>query len=299
MSPWPNFFIAGVPKAGTSSLYSHLEQHPELYLSPVKEPHFFSQIRPKPELRAFFKHVSKASDYQALFTAGTEYDLRGEASTSYFWDQQAPFRIRETISNPRFIILLREPIARAHSHYLDDSREGIERRNFFEAVLEESKQPQEELGWGRTSLYLDNSLYTERLERYFSLFGRQAVLVLVFEEFIAAPREHLRKVFEFLGVDPELADSVRLTHKNRYSKPRGRLASAILGSAHIRLLARRLTPPSVRQYARGKLLVAGQKPEIDPACRSFLQQFFSQDIESSEELLETSLPWRAKLGEPT
>ncbi len=187
--------------------------------------------------------------------------------------------------------MLRNPIARAHSHYLDDVREGIERRDFFQALSEELSLPADKRGWGRSSLYIDNSLYAERLRRYFEIFGRERVLVLLFEEFIASTRHHLKRVFRFLGVDASIADEIDLSHENPYSRPRGRLARAVLGSSVVRVSARLAVPPALRQFARSQLLVVEEKPAIDAESRELLQMLFREDVRACKDLLGLELPW--------
>ncbi len=84
---WPNLFVVGAAKAGTTSLYRELARHPAIYMSPMKEPHFFSQIQPAPAREDFFPHLSDEDEYLALFKGATTEELLGEASTSYLWDR--------------------------------------------------------------------------------------------------------------------------------------------------------------------------------------------------------------------
>ena len=75
---WPNLFLVGAAKAGTTSLYDSLARHPAIYMSPMKEPHFFSRIEPAPSWEGFFPHVSDEAEYLALFKGAGNEDLLGE-----------------------------------------------------------------------------------------------------------------------------------------------------------------------------------------------------------------------------
>ena len=126
---WPNLFLVGAAKAGTTSVYDELARHPAIYMSPMKEPHYFSRIQPSPERAAFFPHVTDEDEYMALFDGVTEERLVGEASTSYLWDASAAERIQSVAPEASILIMLRNPVERAYSQYWNDVREGIEARS--------------------------------------------------------------------------------------------------------------------------------------------------------------------------
>jgi hypothetical protein len=122
--PWPNLFIVGAAKAGTTSLYHYLAQHPDIYMAPVKEPHFFSRIHPAPELEAFFPHVSDEADYLSLFANAHAETVRGEASTSYLSHPDVADAIWQKRPEAKIVIMLRDPVERAYSNYWYDVREA-------------------------------------------------------------------------------------------------------------------------------------------------------------------------------
>ena len=150
MQPEPNFFIVGAPKAGTTSLYHYLDQHPQIYMSPIKEPNYFaSEIRPEnfceelqprvqrdqDELREYLRGptfqkrfggiVAEWSDYLRLFqNAGAENAI-GEASVCYLWSQTAARNISAKIPSARIVMILRDPVERAFSQYLQMSASGL------------------------------------------------------------------------------------------------------------------------------------------------------------------------------
>src|ERR1700683_2812112 len=119
----PDFFIAGVPKAGTTALHPALARHPELYMSPVKEPKFFLTDGPPPaeggpgDAKTYREHIWRRSDYEALFSQAPAGKLRGESTPFYLYNQQAQVRIKALIPGARLIVVLRDPVERAHSNW--------------------------------------------------------------------------------------------------------------------------------------------------------------------------------------
>src|SRR5690606_19343056 len=141
---------------------------------------------------------------------------------------------REFNADTRIIIMLREPVQRAYSHYLNDVREGYEKRPFLTAIEEDLRA--ERKGWGVSSLYVDLGRYCEQVRRYLNMFPGQ-VLVLFFDEFIRVPLAALRQTFSFLGVDPAFADRVELEVHNPYAEPAS-LGRVLLGSGVARTAER-------------------------------------------------------------
>ena len=175
---WPNLFVVGAAKAGTTSLHYYLNQHPDIYMSPLKEPHFFSQISPAPELKSFFQSVQNEAEYLALFAGAHNEAVVGEASTSYLWDEQAPNRIYSSVPRAKLVIMLRNPVDRAYSHYLNDAREGIETRAFLEAVTQDFQRQTK--GWGVSQLYVDLGFYCGQVSRYLNTFPRDRIFYRLF-----------------------------------------------------------------------------------------------------------------------
>jgi hypothetical protein len=283
---WPNLFIVGAAKAGTTSLYRYLDAHPDVYMSPMKEPHFFSRIEPAPRLASFFPHVTDTRAYLDLFSAAGAARIRGEASTSYLPHEGAAEAIKDVRPDAKVIIMLRDPISRAYSHYWNDVREGIEKRSFEEAVNEELAGPPGR--WGASSLYVDSGFYAERLARYLDTFGDN-VLALVFEEFVADPGAQLEQTQRFLGVEPLPPSDFE--PRNVFALPRNRLSRSILGNGEMRDLARRLLPRRVRAYGRGLLVAPAAKTPMEPEIRRRLHDVYRSDVDRVSRLLGRALPW--------
>ena len=290
MQRWPNLFIVGAAKAGTTSLAYYLQQHPDVYVSPFKEPHHFSQIAPSPELRAFFPSVADEADYLKLFKDARQEKVLCEASTSYLWTEGTPERIFGRVPDAKIIILLREPVGRAYSHYLNDVREGTEKRPFLQAITEDYARQSK--GWGVSHLYVDLGLYCQQVEKYLSTFSPDNVYVEFFETFVGNPVPVLESVFGFLDVDPGFAQKVRLEEKNAFAVPRGGLSRALLASPVAREVIRAAVPRSLRMFMREKVLLQkADKPKMDPEARAFLQEVYKNEAACLEALIGKEAPW--------
>jgi len=132
MEVWPNFFIVGAPRAGTTSLYFYLKQVPEVYLSPVKEPNYFSvKIIPDDH---YLLPIRNKKNYLKLFEKVKDEKAIGEASPSYLEDPETPYLISQDVSDARIIAILRDPVERAFSHYLMMVSQGFEKLSFRKAL---------------------------------------------------------------------------------------------------------------------------------------------------------------------
>jgi hypothetical protein len=285
---WPNLFIVGAAKAGTTSLHDYLDQHPDAYMSPVKEPHFFSGIQPAPELAPFFPSIRDEESYRSLFSAAADEKIVGEASTSYLAYPRTAAAIKRVSPDARILIMLRDPVERAYSHYWNDVREGFEHRSFGDAVKDELQNGNR--GWGVSSMYVDCGVYADPVEAYLVEF-RQNVLVLFFEEFIADTRAELARTLAFLEIDPSVASRIDLTIQNPFVLPRSRMSARVMGSRHARRVARRAVPGPVRTRARRLMLKRAPKPPLEPEVRRLLEEVYRPDMERLPEVLSRRLPW--------
>lgn len=186
----PNFIILGSQKAGTTSLYQVLKQHPEIFMPEKKELNYFFHE----------DEYAKGDDYyQAYFAPAPEAAKAiGEASPGYICHPLAPERIHQLVPEAKLIVTVRNPIERAYSQYWDNRRSLSETYTFEEAIdtaLEENYQP------GKLG-YFSRGTYMQYIRRYLALFQAEKLLVLPFEDLKANPQAFFRRCFEFLGVAP-------------------------------------------------------------------------------------------------
>lgn len=202
----PNFFVLGAAKAGTTALYHALAQHPDIYMSPVKEPHFFA-FEGEPPLFAGplgdsyrRRTVWQAGAYAALFAAATSQRAIGEASVGYLFMSHAPGRIRRQLPASRLIAILRQPADRAYSSYLMmRSRPLDPAATFEEALAQEARGARE--GWLPVFRHKELSHYCAYLGRYYALFPAEQIKVCLYEDWQSQPLALLQDIFRFLRVD--------------------------------------------------------------------------------------------------
>lgn len=225
----PDFIIIGAQKSGTTSLYNFLAQHPQLLPSFRKEVHFFDGgINPYADnfkqgtawYRAHFPMRGRRNDGKKTF----------EASPSYMFNPLVPRRIAELLPDVKMIALLRNPTERAISHYFDVKRQNMESLPIHQALqaeerrLELAKRQRNYKAYAfRLHSYKSRGLYREQLERYFRYFARQQILVLQSKELLREPHVAMRRLFEFVGVDPgfKVADlAPRNVGKDKEPAPR-------------------------------------------------------------------------------
>lgn len=256
----------------------------------MKEPHFFSRIQPSASWEPFFPHVRDEQEYLALFRGATTEQLIGEASTSYLWDAEAADRIKRAVPEARILVMLRDPVQRAYSHYWNDVREGLEKRSFEEAVAEEHQRSGRG-GWGVTSLYLDCGRYADQVGRYLDRFG-EAVRVDFLEDYVSDKAGTVAGVYSFVGVGPVPAGPAQ-RRMNEISLPRNRLGRAVFSSGAARRLARAALPRSLRGRLRGALLEEADPPPMEPATRALLTEVFRPEAARLSALLGRPPPWDA------
>jgi hypothetical protein len=203
--PAPDFAVIGVPKAGTTALYDALAQHPDLYLSPVKEPKHFLSDGPPPtrggpgDAQTFQEHVWKVEEYQALFAAAPDHALRGEATPFYLYDLDAQRRLHRLRPDAKLIVVLRDPVERAHSNWQHLRSAALETEaDFVAACARELRRKAE--GYDSFWHYVSLGLYGQQLEHLFTLFPRDQVLLMRYRDVRDDPQPTLDLVCRFLGV---------------------------------------------------------------------------------------------------
>jgi hypothetical protein len=209
----PDFFIIGVPKAGTTALHVALARHPQLFLSRVKEPKFFLCDGPPPrsggpgDAKTFRERIWRREDYEALFADAPAGALRGESTPFYLHDPAAHRRIREAVPRAKLIALVRDPIDRAHSNWAHLWSAGLEPQRDFVAACR-LEQQRADAGWAQFWRYLELGRYGEQLERLYTVFSRDQVLVLRYRDLRSTPAESLDRICRFLGVTRGLVTAI-------------------------------------------------------------------------------------------
>ncbi|MEL6786501.1 MAG: sulfotransferase, partial [Cyanobacteria bacterium J06607_15] len=181
----PNFLIIGAAKAGTSSLYYYLKQHPDIYMSPIKETNFLALEGDElcyagPDQGINKTSITKLEDYQNLFKNVSTESAVGEASPIYLDSQKAIKNAQKYLPGVKLIAILRNPITRAFSSYSHLMRENLE-TNPFRAALDQEEE-RINLKWSHLYYYKQKGFYYQYLQRYFQEFDRNNIKVYLFED---------------------------------------------------------------------------------------------------------------------
>ena len=280
---WPNLFIVGVAKGGTTSLWRYLDRHPDIYMSPVKEPNFF--LAPGAPVK-----VPTEAEYLRLFAGVRSEHWLGESSPRYFTDPRVPERIRSTVPEARILVTLRDPVERAWSHYWHNVKFGVEGRPFAEAVEEQLADPSVGASDKPWNTYVSWGMYAPPLRRFLDMFG-DGVHVLVFEELKENPQREVASTLGFLGLGVDAAHAPPLAAHNAFALPRNWLAGKLMASPRARAAGRAIFREPVRSGVERIIVRRGSKPGLEEALRIRLREAFADDREALAQLLGCRLPW--------
>lgn len=292
----PTFLAIGVAKAGTTSLYHYLQQHPQIYMSPIKEPHFFCfGEAPLPPFtgpgseNVQARITTTLAAYQALFAGWGTEKVAGEVCTTNFMPR-ACARIKQYIPDARLIVILRQPAERAYSQFLHMQRVGWEPcANFAQALAAEPWRVQQP--WLPTLCHTQPGFYYPILRQYLDCFAPEQLRVYLYEEWQAQPVRILQEIFTFLQVDPHFVPDMQIRH-NSAAVPRSRWLLRLLRNApHFSNRLKPLAPAYLRQRLRQLLTTYNrtEPPPLDPQLRAQLIDLYRTDILQLQGLLGCDL----------
>jgi len=295
----PNFFIIGAARAGTTSLYYYLRQHPQIFMSPRKEPRFFA-FEGRTEQKGPFgsrplpPYSTKWEEYIKLFDKVKDEKIIGEASTIYLYHPEAPKRIKRYLGeNVKLVAILRNPIERVISHYMYNLRLGAEPCSTFEEAIE-AEEVRVAQGWVEFFHYKRMGLYGQQLQRYLDVFSRNNLKIFLYEDFQEDPISIVKQVFEFLEIEnsfiPDTSKVFNPSGNTRFS-----LLSFLIRQTPrpVKRLAKALLPEGIRykvvEWEMWRNVRPAQKPQISSEIRKSLLEYYRQDILKLQELLNRDL----------
>jgi Sulfotransferase domain len=292
----PNLFIAGAPKCGTSSLYDYLRQHPQVFMSPRKEPQFFGSDLQRRQLNSY-KFLRNETEYLQLFDKVTNETVIGEASTTYFFSTKAAEDIKAFNPAARIIIMLRNPVEMIYSLYYQLLTQLVEDKPTFEEALAAEERRKQGLDIPKLAYMPDALAYrnighlTQHVRRYLDVFARDKVHIIIFDDFKADTARAVRETFDFLSIDPDYPVDVEIANPN--SVTRSMALARILSNPPEAVLkiGRPLLPvarPIYRTLGRFNNR-ATSRPPMKAALRATLRAEFKPDIEQLSQLLGRDL----------
>ena len=289
----PNFLIIGAAKAGTTSLYGYLVQHPQVYMSSIKEPRFFALEGEKLDFRGPAQSINHTSvttlaEYSQLFQEVTSQTAIGEASTVYLSHPKAPERIKHYIPDVKLIAILRDPSERAFSSYLHLVRDGYETLSFAEALEAEASRIKD--NWQPLWYYKERGFYYQQLQRYFEIFAPEQIEIYLYEDLAKDSTGVIQNITRFLEVDDTFAPD--LERKNVSGIPKNRLVQNLLTKKNpLKSVLKPLLPESLRQSVIQNISQRnlGAKPTLSPQMRQNLIAIYQEDILKLQELIQRDL----------
>ena len=284
MTRRPDLFIIGAPKSGTTSLYMYLREHPDIFMSEIKEPMYFCPDVYRTS-RDRFHYGRDEGQYLELFAhAGTEQRL-GEASTHYMSSPAAPELINAFQPQAYIIAVLRNPVEMAYAWHGERVYKRVENAPFTLALLASDEG----------SKYRDVGRYATHLSRWISRFGRDRVHVIIFDDFVTQTAAEFKRTLTFLQVASAYEPESFAAHNNVSSKsrlvpllhtPPGRMAASVvrrsLGMSRSRQLSDAIRRTTL--FDRGRA-----RPPLSPALSERLWEIYRDEVEGAGRILGRDL----------
>ncbi|MFD1678000.1 sulfotransferase family protein [Alicyclobacillus fodiniaquatilis] len=289
----PNFFIIGAAKSGTTSLFHYIQQHPDVFMSDVKEPHYFCS----PDFPERFQGVGDEgfSDqtirtrqrYLNLFRGVKNERVIGEASVYYLVYPNVAQRIKDFNPNAKMIVILRNPVERAFSAYMHTIRDNRESLSFEKALQMEAQR--KEQGYQPLWWYTEVGYYAQQLAIYMSTFAPEQLKVFLYED-LRRSDMLLAELLQFLELRDDVVIDTTIRH-NVSGAPKARALYDFLAKPNIvKEAVKPFLPPQFRQkigHQMKNLILSQIRPA--PAIVDFLKSEFREDILNLQDLIHRDL----------
>ena len=277
-----SFICPGAQKSGTTTLFNMLGQHPSVYLPSQKELYYFNDDR---------RYKKGSGYYESFYSEAGNDRIWGDITPDYMLFPECSQRIRSYNPDVKLIVMLRNPADRAFSHYLMNKRYTDEGKSFEEALEKESGRLNGQYGRTMKFSYIERGFYYKQLERYYDVFPRENIKIVIFEEFIK----------NMPGVMAELEDFLGINRFNDYKKP-DRINEGYLPKKRwiayikrhfvrpVRGLYNKMLPEGLRDKIRDATDEGKLPKELMPeGVGSKLMDIFADDIKALENLIGRDL----------
>lgn len=306
----PTFLVVGAVKAGTTSLHEYLNQHPGIFMSPVKETNFFSDadmqfgkfnvdyrqdidcdiekyLAGPMDKKIHIAHIRTWDQYTRLFRDVTNQKAIGEVSNSYLYCPSTADAIHSRLPEVKIVMILRNPVERLFSQYLMNLKLGKIITGDLLTEIQKDRDKKDK-GWGVSHLYLEVGMYYEQVKRYLDIFSKDKVHIILYDDFKKAPAATMQRLFDFLGVDPLFQLDMSLKY-NEAGLPRFGKLNYWLTQTGIYGLSKKLFPDSLKSRIKSLIYTKKNIPVISEQEKQWLIHYYAEDIRRLEKLLNTSL----------
>jgi hypothetical protein len=289
----PNFIIIGAMKAATTSIYTYLKQHPDIFMTKVKEPMFFNNFNQNTDFKVLgnkSKKVNSLLDYFSMFGSVKNESAIGEASPVYIYNEKAPYLIKEHLPDVKIIAILRQPTDRAYSNFLHTKRADRENVNSFEQAIKIEKERISD-NWSPLYHYIQKGFYSVQLKRYYNLFPKENIKVYLFEDVVKTPKETLKDIFKFLNVDENI--EIDVSKKSNVSgTPKGILGFILKKMRYYNLMPKFAISDYLPTFIISLLFKSVYKDteKLDSVLRKELtDKYYREEILKLEKLIDRDL----------
>lgn len=279
----PDFFIVGAPRCGTTALYTYLKDHSEIFMSSIKEPNFFADFLGEQRL------IRTLPEYLELFSGAREEKRIGEASVAYLASHTSARVIKEFSPRASIIIMLRNPVDVMYSMYYLRRFCNLEDESSFAAALEADAR-------GRTVTqltYRERANFATQVERYISVFGREKIQFIIYDDFKADTKAAFRDTLRFLGVDSDSERKFPRINGNKRVRSRALWFVLRRPPKPLRRIIHPITSRRFRSTLGGYLVrlnaAEEPRPPMEPELRNRLKKEFAPEIDRLSKLLDRDL----------
>lgn len=284
----PTFLIVGVQKAGTTSVYNYLHQHPQVYMSPIKETNFLEKDWGAAQVgKQNSSGINTFAEYCQLFENAKDERALGEISPNYLFHYRTSAElIQRYVPNAKLIAILRNPIERAYSDYLMHVRDAINDKSLSEQIKTNPYK----------SFMIAKGLYYSSLKHYFEQFGREQMAVYLYEDLSSNSAQFMSHLYRFIGVDDQF--QLNTSNKAQVAQvPKVKLVNQLLQSqnplrASVAAVLKTVLSEDARQNLRQRLVKLNshdKKVPLSPEERQGLIEIYREDILKLQDLIERDL----------
>jgi hypothetical protein len=310
MQKLPTFLIVGAGKAGTTSLHLYLQQHPQVFMSPVKETNHFSDadmqfehfnldyrqdvdididkyLSGPMDKKVHIAHVRSWEQYQKLFRDVKDQKAIGEVSNSYLCLPSAALAIKKKLPSVKIIMILRHPAERLYSQFLMNLRLGkTKERNLRKEIEYDANKAVH--GWGISHMYLVNGMYYEQVKRYYELFPPEQIYVILYDDFKKDAAGEMKKLFAYIGVDDNYTTDMSRKH-NEAGMPRFGKLNYILTQSGLYSFSKKILPDSLKQTVKNIFYSKKNIPGMTSDERAWLINYYREDVVKLSALIQRNL----------
>lgn len=298
----PNLFIAGHPRSGTSSLHDYLNQHPEIFMTSIKEPNYFARDFHEESdnfhNKKLYLPYRTEKQYLKLYRRWKKEKIAGEASWTNLYSMVAAKEIGAFNQQAKIIIMFREPVDFLHSyHSAAIFSLGEDYKEFIKALAVEMERKNGKCLSNRVITpswlyYTEFIKYAEQINRFLSAFHVDQIKIIVFEYFINETQKVYKEILEFLNVDADFTPELNIINPNKTLKwPR--LKKYTLDSPYFRKTLRLLFSDdqyaAMKKFYKDKIVTYQPRPPLDKSLRKELMTKFKAEVEKTNELLKIDL----------